>query len=162
GTLSTEAIESGPFTSLEQAMLASELEGRQLIRGFGLYNAVAAAAGSVGALAAGGPALLRHIWSAVPSDQRFFLVFVPVALAGGALRPPADDAVRPPAVQPPAGRARTGPEPRRRHRPAVRPGRAVGNGRPHPPGLRDGAGGAGGADRGRGRHQHGPLRRPSR
>src|SRR5213080_1896719 len=42
GTLSTEVVESGPFTSLEQAMLASELEGRQLIRGFGLYNAVAA------------------------------------------------------------------------------------------------------------------------
>jgi MFS family permease len=85
GTLSTEVVESGPFTSLEQAMLATELTGRQLVRGFGLYNAVAAGAGSLGALAAGGPALLRHVWPSVPEDQRFFLVFVPVALAGAAV-----------------------------------------------------------------------------
>jgi len=42
------------------ASLATELAGRERIRGFGIYNAVAAAAGSVGALAAGGPGLLRR------------------------------------------------------------------------------------------------------
>ena len=82
GALSTEVVESGPFTSLEQAMLATDLDGHERIRGFGLYNAVAAAAGSVGALAAAIPGLLRDEWSGAPPAQRYFLVFVPIALAG--------------------------------------------------------------------------------
>jgi len=82
GTLSTDIIDNGPFTSLEQAMLATDLAGTERIRGFGLYNAVATAAGSLGALAAGGPELLRRHIRALPVDQRFFLLFVPVALAG--------------------------------------------------------------------------------
>jgi MFS family permease len=85
GALSTEVVESGAFTSLEQSMLATDLAGRQRIRGFGVYNAVATAAGSLGALAAGGPELLRRIWSGAPVDERFFLVFVPVAVAGAAV-----------------------------------------------------------------------------
>lgn len=85
GALSTEVVESGAFTSLEQAMLATDLSGRARVRGFGTYNAVATAAGSVGALAAGGPDLLRRVWSGAPADQRFFLVFVPVALGGAAV-----------------------------------------------------------------------------
>jgi MFS family permease len=85
GALSTEVVESGAFTSLEQAMLATELTGRTRLRGFGTYNAVATAAGSVGALAAGGPELLRRVWSGAPIDQRFFLIFVPVAFAGAAV-----------------------------------------------------------------------------
>jgi MFS family permease len=75
-------VESGPFTSLEQAMLASELTGKERVRGFGLYNAVASAAGSLGALAAGGLSLVRDWWPGLPANGRFFLVFVPVALAG--------------------------------------------------------------------------------
>jgi len=82
GTLSTEVVESGPFTSLEQAMLPSGLSGQATTRVFGVYNAVAALVGSGGALAAGGPALLRELWGGVPADERFFLVFVPVGLAG--------------------------------------------------------------------------------
>ena len=82
GALSTEVVESGAFTSLEQSMLATELTGQARTRGFGTYNAVATAAGSVGALAAGGPELLRRVWPGAPIDQRFFLLFVPVALAG--------------------------------------------------------------------------------
>ena len=74
GALSTEVIESGPFTSLEQAMIAGELEHRRLGRGFGVYNAVATAAGSLGALSA------AVIGDADP--QRWFLVFVPAALIG--------------------------------------------------------------------------------
>lgn len=85
GALSTEVVESGAFTSLEQSMLATDLHGRARIRGFGVYNAVATLAGSVGALAAGGPDLLRRAWSGAPADQRFFLVFVPVALGGAAV-----------------------------------------------------------------------------
>jgi MFS family permease len=51
GALSTEVIESGPFTTLEQVMLADTGAPRRLmVRGFGLYNAVAAVAGTGGAL----------------------------------------------------------------------------------------------------------------
>jgi MFS family permease len=82
GALSTEVVESGPFTSLEQAMLATELSGQERVRGFGVYNAVASAAGSLGALAAGGLSLLREWWAGAPTNGRFFLVFVPVAVAG--------------------------------------------------------------------------------
>ncbi|MGH8974326.1 MAG: MFS transporter, partial [Acidimicrobiia bacterium] len=85
GALSTEVVESGPFTSLEQAMLATDLSGRSRLRGFGTYNAVATAAGSLGALAAGGLGPLREVWAGAPTDQRAFLLFVPVALAGAAL-----------------------------------------------------------------------------
>jgi len=74
GALSTEVVESGPFTSLEQAMLAGELEHRRLARGFGVYNAVATAGGSLGALTA------AAIGDGDP--QRWFLVFVPAALVG--------------------------------------------------------------------------------
>lgn len=74
GALSTEVVESGPFTSLEQAMLAGELEHRRLARGFGVYNAVATAGGSLGALTA------AAIGDTNP--QRWFLVFVPAALIG--------------------------------------------------------------------------------
>lgn len=82
GTLSTDIVDNGPFTSLEQPMLATELSRREAIRGFGLYNAIATLAGSLGALAAGGPGLLRHFYPGVPTNQRFFLLFIPVALAG--------------------------------------------------------------------------------
>lgn len=85
GALSTDIVDNGPFTSLEQAMLATDLAVTERIRGFGLYNAVAAAAGSMGALAAGGPDLVRRHIPSLPADQRFFLLFVPVALAGAAV-----------------------------------------------------------------------------
>ena len=80
GTLSTDVVESGPFSSLEQAMLAAEARGSARV--FGRYNAVATLAGSVGALAAGGPALLRHVWHGAPANQRLFLFFVPVGVCG--------------------------------------------------------------------------------
>jgi MFS family permease len=85
GGLSTEVVESGPFTSLEQSMLSTELTGHELVRGFGIYNAVAAAAGSLGALAAGLPALLRGVWTGTPTDDRFFIVLVVAAIAGAAV-----------------------------------------------------------------------------
>ena len=82
GALSTEVIESGPFTSLEQAMLANDLRGTERIRGFGVYNAVAAASGSLGALAAGLPEAASRVWDGVPAEQRWFWLLVPVAIAG--------------------------------------------------------------------------------
>jgi len=73
GTLSTDANESGPLTSLEQAMMggaAPEVRARV----FGRYNAVAYLAGAVGALAGGGPALIRERIPNLPTDQRWLLV----------------------------------------------------------------------------------------
>ena len=85
GALSTEVVESGPFTSLEQAMLAGSGPGRARLRTFGAYNAVAAGAGSLGALSAGGLGPLRDLWAGAPGDERAFVVFVPVAVAGAVL-----------------------------------------------------------------------------
>lgn len=83
GTLSTEVVESGAFTSLEQTMLAAvERFQANRTRVFGIYNAVAAVVGSVGALAAGGPALLRERWSTAPNDSRYFLVLAFIGVAG--------------------------------------------------------------------------------
>jgi MFS family permease len=50
GTVSTDVVESGPFTSLEQAMLPHT--GANTTRLFGTYNTVATLAGSLGALIA--------------------------------------------------------------------------------------------------------------
>jgi MFS family permease len=82
GALSTEVVETGPFTTLEQSMVASDLAGRSLIGSFGLYNAVATLAGSVGALAAGGPKLLRDVIPGADVDRRFFWSFVVIGLLG--------------------------------------------------------------------------------
>ena len=79
GTLSTDPNESGPVTSLEQAMIGgAAAEARAGV--FGRYNAVAYLAGAVGALMAGGPTALRELW-ALPADHRFLLAFPLVALA---------------------------------------------------------------------------------
>jgi predicted MFS family arabinose efflux permease len=52
GTVSADILESGPFTSLEQAMLPHATAGSDTTRLFGTYNTVATVAGSVGALTA--------------------------------------------------------------------------------------------------------------
>lgn len=84
GTLSTDPNESGPITSLEQAMMGSAPSDVRT-RVFGRYNAVAYLAGAVGALAGGGPALFRGWFPALPPDQRWLLVFPIVALLAALL-----------------------------------------------------------------------------
>ena len=79
GTLSTDPNESGPITTVEQAMLASA-PPRERGRVYGRYNAVAYLAGAVGALAAGGPSALRDVIPALPPDQRWLLL-MPVGAA---------------------------------------------------------------------------------
>jgi MFS family permease len=76
GTISTDVVESGPFTSLEQAMLPEAAGAASPTRLFGTYNAVATIAGSLGALAAGGPTLLEV------GSQRLLLAY-PIAAALG-------------------------------------------------------------------------------
>jgi MFS family permease len=84
GALSAEVIESGPFTSLELSMLSGRIDTNAFAAGFGWYNAIAAAAGSVGALSAALPQLSRNLWTDAPTDRVWFLLLIPVA-AGGAI-----------------------------------------------------------------------------
>jgi MFS family permease len=53
GSLSAEVVDASPFGALEQVMIASTVEGHRQLRSFGWTGAVGAAAGSLGALAAG-------------------------------------------------------------------------------------------------------------
>jgi MFS family permease len=73
GTISTDPNESGPITTVEQAMLASA-PAEERSRVYGRYNAVAYLAGAAGALAAGGPSALRSVLPALPPDQRWLFV----------------------------------------------------------------------------------------
>jgi MFS family permease len=82
GTVSTEVVESGPFTSLEQAMLPHTVNPAERTRLFGRYNVVATLAGAAGALAAGGPALLGRWLPTLPATHHWLLVY-PLAAALG-------------------------------------------------------------------------------
>lgn len=82
GALSAEVIESGPFTTLELSMLSGRLDANAMATGFGWYNAIAAAAGSLGALCAALPDLTRKIWSEAPTNRVWFLLLLPVAATG--------------------------------------------------------------------------------
>jgi MFS family permease len=84
GTVSTEVVESGPFTSLEQAMLPHTVEPSGRTRLFGRYNVVATLAGALGALAVGGPVLLARWLPTLSASQRWLLAY-PLAAAAGLL-----------------------------------------------------------------------------
>ena len=81
GTLSTDVVDNGPATTLEQAMLAAEEGGRSGARAMGVYNFVGYIAGALGALAQGGVGLAVH---GSPGTVAF-LVLVPLGLGGAAL-----------------------------------------------------------------------------
>ena len=83
GTMSTDPNESGPITSVEQAMLAAT-PSTERARVYGRYNAVAYLAGAAGALAAGGPNALRSVLPGLPPDQRWLLL-MPVGAVACAL-----------------------------------------------------------------------------
>jgi MFS family permease len=87
GTVSTEVVESGPFTSLEQAMLPSAAGDLDATRLFGTYNTVATLAGSIGALAAG----LTVVLDVQPG--RLLLVYATVGVLGAVLTLGLSDAV---------------------------------------------------------------------
>jgi MFS family permease len=82
GTLSTDVVDNGPATTLEQAMLATEDAGTAAV--YGRYNAVGAAAGALGSLAViltglgpHGASGGVHAW--------LFLVLVPAGISGAVL-----------------------------------------------------------------------------
>jgi MFS family permease len=81
GTLSTDVVDNGPATTLEQAMLATEDAGTAAV--YGRYNAVGAAAGALGSLAVILPGLGPHGTSEV--HAWLFLVLVPVGITGAIL-----------------------------------------------------------------------------
>lgn len=83
GTMSTDPNESGPITSVEQAMLAVTPSAERA-RVYGRYNAVAYLAGAAGALAAGGPNALRAVLPGLPPDQRWLLL-MPIGAVACAL-----------------------------------------------------------------------------
>src|SRR5215207_1372421 len=97
GALSTEVVESGPFTTLEQVMLASAgTRQPQLVRGFGVYNAVATVAGAAGALLGtlpadqrlvGGTLVLVGVAGALLASRLPSSVEVPAAERAGPRRP---------------------------------------------------------------------------
>ena len=66
-------------------MIATELQGRAQVRGFGTYNAVAAVAGSLGALAAGLTDVLHDALERRAHAAHWFLALVPGALLGLAI-----------------------------------------------------------------------------
>jgi MFS family permease len=104
GTLSTDVVDNGPATTLEQVMLAAEDAGTARV--FGRYNMVGAAAGALGALAVTLPGLSRG-GSAGP-DGWLFAVLVPVGLAGVLIA-----VLLSPAVEAPVARSLAGAAPAR-------------------------------------------------
>lgn len=80
GTIAAAVLEAGPFSALEQAMLPHAVPADRRNRWFGRYTAVAAIAGSVGALAAGGPEVIRRAYDGAPSSQSWFLLPAGLAL----------------------------------------------------------------------------------
>lgn len=77
GTLSTDVVDNGPATTLEQSMLAAEDAGTARV--YGRYNLVGAGAGALGALAVTLSGLGRH--AAAPQSW-LFAMLVPVGIAG--------------------------------------------------------------------------------
>ena len=82
GTLSTDVIDNGPGTTLEQAMLVEKDNSLSKAKIFGIYNAVGALAGAFGALSQGfisffvGPS---HVSSTA------FIVLLPLGIGGAVL-----------------------------------------------------------------------------
>lgn len=111
GTLSTDVVDNGPATTLEQAMLAADDAGTSRV--YGVYNAVGASAGALGALAAAIPGVRPAGEHAVVHGWLFALL-VPVGVAGALLAARMSPAVEVPRgpvtlADAPAARARLGP-----------------------------------------------------
>jgi MFS family permease len=94
GTLSTDVVDNGPATTLEQVMLAAEDAGTAAV--YGRYNAAGSAAGALGSLAVILPGLGPHGTAGV--HGWLFLALVPVGLTGVLLATRLSAAVEAPAT----------------------------------------------------------------
>jgi len=101
GTMAAAVLEAGPFVAIEQAMLPHAVPDERRNRWFGRYTAVAAIIGSLGALAAGGPDVIRKAFHSAPSSQRWFLLPAGLAVVSAVVA-----AGLSPAVEAPAGEDR--------------------------------------------------------
>jgi MFS family permease len=79
GTLSTDVVDNGPATTLEQSMLAAEDAGTAAV--YGRYNAVGSAAGALGSLAIVLTGLGPHGGSGTVHGW-LFLILVPIGITG--------------------------------------------------------------------------------
>jgi len=106
GALSTDVVDNGPATTLEQAMLAAEDAGTASV--YGRYNAVGSAAGALGSLAVILPGLGTHGASGNVHGY-LFLVLVPIGITGVGLAAGLSPEVEVPANSPlePVTRARS-------------------------------------------------------
>lgn len=91
GTLSTDVVDNGAATTLEQVMLAEEDAGTGRV--YGWYNAAGATFGALGALGAA----LTGVTSATTVHSWYFAVLVPVGLAGALVAKGLSPAVEAPA-----------------------------------------------------------------
>lgn len=107
GALSTDVVDNGPATTLEQVMLAAEDAGTARV--YARYNAIGAAAGALGALTAALPGMA----GSGGDEAWLFAVLIPVGLVGAVLARRLSPAVEAdPTVSPPgasATRGRLGP-----------------------------------------------------
>jgi MFS family permease len=101
GTLSTDPNESGPITSLEQAMIGhAPADARTRV--FGRYNAIAYFAGAAGSLCAALPGLVSRTFAWAPDPRTWLLIFPALAVACAVLASRLSGAVEA-AIQPARG-----------------------------------------------------------
>ncbi len=99
GTLSTDIVDNGPATTLEQVMLAADDAGTAAV--YARYNAVGAGAGALGALAVALPGLGQPGGPGAGVHEWLFAVLIPVGAAGVFFAARLSPAVEAPAAGPP-------------------------------------------------------------
>lgn len=92
GTLSTDVIDNGPGTTLEQAMLVQSESKVSHASIFGMYNAFGALMGALGALAQG---FISAITGSTHISSLAFIVLLPLGVAGAILAKTLTSAVEP-------------------------------------------------------------------
>ena len=92
GTLSTDVIDNGPGTTLEQAMLVQTASKVSHASIFGVYNSFGALMGALGALAQG---FVSTVTGGSHISSLAFLVLLPLGLGGAALSATLTAAVEP-------------------------------------------------------------------
>lgn len=97
GTLSTDVIDNGPGTTLEQAMLVQSESKVSHASIFGMYNAFGALMGALGALAQG---FLSALTGSSHISSLAFIVLLPLGIGGAILAATLSSAVEPAKAKP--------------------------------------------------------------